>query len=138
MSEDNKTLDRIIDKVEDIQRDVYQVRVDMAEHKLLFEANASRDQAMHDSLTKVEEHLDRFDSHLSEYNRQLEIHIAGVRALDEANKLDREKFELYKEETKKDLETLKTPQIVIKGILWVAGVIITIGAAVGSFKLLLP
>jgi len=138
MSEDNKLLDRILDKVDEIQKDVYQVRIDMTQHKATFEEHLHQDKAMADSLEKVEEHMTNVDSHLSEYNRQLEIHIAGVKALDEANILNREKFEAYKKETRAKIKQLEKPQVVVKGILWLAGAIITLGAAVGAFKLLFP
>ena len=133
MSEDIKSLSRIVDKVEDIQKDVYQVRIDMAEHKVLVKENTARNKLMHDSLNKVEEHLDRFDSHLMEYNKQLEIHIAGVRGIEDANRIDRERLEIYKLELDTKMKNLETPQTVIKGILWLAGAIAVIGSAVKLF-----
>lgn len=137
MSEDavTKSLDRLIDKVDDVQKDVYQVKIDMAEHKVLFNEHLEQDKQMYSSLNNIEDHMSKLDMHLSEYNKQLEIHIAGVNELRESNRIEKEKLELYKSELTRELAELRKPAIVMKGILWIAGAVAAIGGAV---KLFLP
>lgn len=125
---DDKTLDRIIDKVDKIQEDLYSIKLDMAQHRAIFEEHLKSDEQMAESIGFIEGHLSRIDSLLSAYNDQLIIHIAGVHELKEANRIERDKLEAYRANVDRTLEELKKPQIVVKGLLWVVGSALSIGA----------
>lgn len=125
---DDKTLDRVIDKVDKIQEDIYSIKLDMAEHRAIFEEHLKSDESMADSVEAIEGHLSKIDSLLSVYNDQLVIHIAGVHELKEANRIERDKLEAYRANVDRTLEELKKPHVVVKGLLWVVGAALSIGA----------
>lgn len=130
---DDKWIDKLADKVDKIQDDVNSIKVDMSEHKTLFSEHLKTDEAMSVSVLEIEKHLSKIDVLLEAYNSQLEVHIAGVQELREANRIERRKREAYQEKVDILLGELKAPYTVAKGIAWVLGVVLSAGAVYKLF-----
>lgn len=76
----------ILDKLEKLDDKLDDVKIDQAESRKTFELHEGRDNDRHAEIKKMHEsiHVRLDDQHksLDEYNKQLEIHIKGVKALE--------------------------------------------------------
>jgi hypothetical protein len=128
--EENVYLAHLLDKIDEIQKDVAIVKVEVAQHKMLFGDHLEQDKRMAEDIKHIVDNLNRVDAHLNEYNRQLEIHIAGVEELKTANKLHKQDLDLHKEEIRKEILELQKPRVVVKGIMWFVGALTSVGGLI--------
>lgn len=85
--------------------------------------------------------LESVDKHLDVYGEQLRIHIQGVKEAHRHNELLGEELKLFKadlelklKEQELDIEELKKPAVVIKGVLWLVAAISAILALVITIR----
>ena len=104
----NKEIKESISKIDEKQ--------DHLEHQLvkthtLLEVHIEGDSLLHKKIASIQDELKVTNQHLSEYNAQLAVHIAGVMELKKANELFREQIDLYKKDSEIRLKKLEAPHI---------------------------
>lgn len=77
----------ILDKLEKLDDKLDEVKIDQAKSRESFDAHEDKDEDRHQDVKQMNEkicvRLDEQHKSLDEYNRQLEIHIKGVKALED-------------------------------------------------------
>jgi len=129
---DSNTLERLLNKVDALQDDVYEVRTDLQLQKVLIEDQIEQHTEVANCIGRMDKNLEKLDILVGEYNKELQIHIAGVLELREANRIEREKLDMHKTLVAAQMADLQKPIIVAKGLAWLAGIAATVA---GIYKM---
>jgi chromosome segregation ATPase len=135
---DQSKLDQILNRIEDLNKSYHDLDKRLAVVATSLEGHFKEDVT---NMTRTARSLEAIDRLLDENVRQLTIHIQGVEEARKQNNLlqrqvevSEQAIDLRLDEQQKDIELLKKPFIVVKGILWLVGALSAIGALILLFR----